>query len=418
MINFEDFSRKLGHFFVNGLPDKIAVAVSGGADSLCLCLLTHDWAIKNNISLVALTVDHLLREESSSEALQVHQWLKSRGIEHYILPWEKKSFPKNIQESARKARYELLTAWCGTNEVLCLGVAHNAQDQYETILQRLAHHSGPIGLAGMDASLHMGDLRVIRPLLGYTRQEILQTLQSYGQDWVEDPSNQNPKYTRIQIRQNHQALEAKGLTASRILSFQKKMEQNKNQFRKKTLQYLQGCVTMYEAGYINLKMADFHNLSYEIQSLVLSHVLQRVSGKYYVPGRQTLHEALSRIKEQRQFTCHGCQVVFHQKEIFVVREYKNVEPPRFFQERDSLVWDNRFYIQIRKADSFQDLRVQALGPDWLQFKDNIKIMNLPPAVRPTLPSVWRKESLLSMPFLDYYDTLEATFELKVLNYNL
>ena len=73
MIKSADFFAKMDVFTSSfGVPKKVAVAVSGGADSLCLCLLTDLWAKQNNVDLFALTVDHGLRAESAKEAAFVH----------------------------------------------------------------------------------------------------------------------------------------------------------------------------------------------------------------------------------------------------------------------------------------------------------------------------------------------------------
>src|SRR4029079_8384516 len=90
----------------------LAVAVSGGADSLALLLLAHAWAVKKGARLVALTVDHRLRPNSAEEALCVHQWALERGIEHVILTGEGEKPALRLQERAREMRYQLLLSWC------------------------------------------------------------------------------------------------------------------------------------------------------------------------------------------------------------------------------------------------------------------------------------------------------------------
>ena len=67
---------------------RVAVGVSGGADSMALCLLLKAWTDSRNGSLLALTVDHGLRQNAADEAMQVGSWLKARGIGHDVLRWD------------------------------------------------------------------------------------------------------------------------------------------------------------------------------------------------------------------------------------------------------------------------------------------------------------------------------------------
>jgi len=89
----------------------LAVAVSGGADSLCLALLAAEWARARGGRAVALTVDHRLRAGSRAEARQVATWLGARGIAHHCLAWTGDKPPSGVQAAARTARYRLLGQW-------------------------------------------------------------------------------------------------------------------------------------------------------------------------------------------------------------------------------------------------------------------------------------------------------------------
>lgn len=90
----------------------LAVAVSGGADSLALCLLASAWVRRAGRSLTALTVDHGLRPDSAAEAAQVGDWLGAQGIPHVILNWTGPKPATGLPAAARKARYDLLLSWC------------------------------------------------------------------------------------------------------------------------------------------------------------------------------------------------------------------------------------------------------------------------------------------------------------------
>ncbi|HEX6092958.1 MAG TPA: ATP-binding protein, partial [Dongiaceae bacterium] len=89
----------------------IAVAVSGGRDSLCLALLLQRWVRRRRGQITALTVDHGLRPDSAAEARTVGRWLRAQKIGHAILTWNRRNQPppeSGLQAAAREARYRLL----------------------------------------------------------------------------------------------------------------------------------------------------------------------------------------------------------------------------------------------------------------------------------------------------------------------
>src|SRR5215510_6550933 len=99
---------------------RLAVAVSGGADSMALALLADVWARQRGGTITALTVDHRIRSESAIEARRVGAWLAARGIAHETLVWEGPRPSGDIQAAARAARYRLLEAWCAERGYLHL----------------------------------------------------------------------------------------------------------------------------------------------------------------------------------------------------------------------------------------------------------------------------------------------------------
>src|SRR5205814_1974198 len=107
----------IGGFEVRPL---VAVAVSGGPDSLALVLLADRWARAQDGRAWAVTVDHGLRPESAAEARTVAGWLAARAIPHEILSWEGVKPASGIQAAAREARYYLVAAWCRNHGVLHL----------------------------------------------------------------------------------------------------------------------------------------------------------------------------------------------------------------------------------------------------------------------------------------------------------
>ena len=189
----------------------IAVAVSGGADSLALILLCKNWVDMRKGTVSALSVDHGLREGSTDEIKQLGKWLIARGIEHIALTWKGDKPLTGLQAAARTARYNLLENWCRKHNVLHLLLGHHQDDQAETFLLRLAHDSGIDGLAGMADIIEKSHVRLLRPLLTTPKDRLCATLNAASQPWLEDPSNENEDFERVRIRNSIPNLAARSI---------------------------------------------------------------------------------------------------------------------------------------------------------------------------------------------------------------
>src|SRR5262249_20564479 len=173
-IEFDRLMKAVGPF---ELRPHLAVALSGGRDSMALALLVAAWAERRGGRITAITVDHGLRPEAAAEAHQVGRSLRTRGIAHRILRWRPPAgaLPGGLQAAARAARYELLCGWCRRHGVLHLALAHQQEDQAETLLLRLARGSGLDGLAAMAPVAERASVRLIRPLLPIARVRLRAT---------------------------------------------------------------------------------------------------------------------------------------------------------------------------------------------------------------------------------------------------
>ncbi len=181
--------------------DKLGIAVSGGPDSLALLLLAHS-AMPGRIR--AATVDHGLRAEARAEAAFVAEICADLGVPHAILPVDLE--PGNTQAMARAARYEALGSHFASERVLTFATAHHADDQAETLLMRLNRASGLAGLAGVRPwSIFfpvgvLAEMLLLRPLLGWRREELAKIVNDAGIVPVNDPSNTDDAFERARMR--------------------------------------------------------------------------------------------------------------------------------------------------------------------------------------------------------------------------
>jgi tRNA(Ile)-lysidine synthase len=177
--------------------ERLGLAVSGGPDSLALLLLANA-AFPGRVE--AATVDHGLRRESAIEALHVEDICDRIGCPHTILNVTVEDGAAGVQAEARRARYEALSAWAAKRDIAHLATAHHADDQAETVLMRLQRGSGVAGLSGIRPRRREGPLLVLRPLLGWTKAELVHLVSRSGVEAVEDPSNQDMRFDRAAMR--------------------------------------------------------------------------------------------------------------------------------------------------------------------------------------------------------------------------
>jgi tRNA(Ile)-lysidine synthase len=171
------------------LRGKVALAVSGGPDSLALLLLAH----RAGFDVVAFTVDHGLRPEAAAEARHVATIAAGLGVPHVTLAVD---VPRTASVQAAMAD------WCDANGVRWLMTAHHADDQAETLLMRLSRGSGLGGMAGIRARrpVEGNAVTLLRPLLGARKAELVGLVEAAGVVAVDDPSNRSDAYDRTGAR--------------------------------------------------------------------------------------------------------------------------------------------------------------------------------------------------------------------------
>jgi tRNA(Ile)-lysidine synthase len=302
------FARLMAPFDPFETSPVLAVAVSGGRDSLALALLSHGWTAERDGRVVGLIVDHGLRAESAVEAAVTRDVLARHGIEGTILSWSGAKPRAGLQEAARMARYRLLRDECRRRGILHLLLAHHADDQAETVAMRLAHRSGPDGLAGMAALVDQPEVRLLRPLLGVARARLTATLLARGVQWLDDPSNVDPRFERARLR-------AKGCPVPANLGgggAERSVRDGK---------LARAAVDMLafdQAGTAALDRTGFVRLGRDLQARLLSRVIQAVGGRDYPPRRERLERAAGRLcaplergksGKRQDFTLSGCKLM-------------------------------------------------------------------------------------------------------------
>jgi len=183
--------------------ETLAVALSGGSDSMALLYLLHQrLATADRPRLIAVTVDHRLRRESKQEVARVADMCAAMGVTHRTATWRGRKPATGLQEAARLARYDLLRREALDAGAQIIVTGHTRDDQIETALMRHARGAGR-GLSGMaEAVLYRRDCWILRPLLPVRRNALKAILSDAGYVWIDDPSNQDTRFERVRLRRS------------------------------------------------------------------------------------------------------------------------------------------------------------------------------------------------------------------------
>ncbi len=290
-----------------GVPDSasIAVAVSGGVDSLCLALLASNLTsvpASKHRKIFALTVDHGLRPEASSEADFVANILNSVGCDHITLPWRPKEKPKsNIQAKARDARYHLMNEWCEDNGVSYVLLAHHMDDLAETFLMRLMRGSGVYGLSAMPECKKMGSVTYLRPFLGIPKSTFQHTLTVMGKRWLEDPSNSNADFDRVKVRHFLASAALKGLDIETIAGTANRMRRTRKALDHYRALWLREFADFSPFGYVTLSAESFADTPEETILRGVAEIIQTLGDLSYTPRMRSVDRLVAAMQDD-QFT--------------------------------------------------------------------------------------------------------------------
>lgn len=339
----------------------IAVGVSGGADSMALALLLRNWVSERNGRLLALVVDHRLRQGSAAEAGLAAERLVGLGIDAKVLTRVGPAPTAAMQAEARRARYALLEAAAADAGMLHLAVAHHRQDQLETVAFRRASGSGWRGLAGMAPVRELDRLRLIRPLLAMAPGELRRLLEGCGIAWIEDPSNVDPRFwrSRFRARCSPEAIDDSANAAAA----------QRSAVDRECAAFLAAHGLPHPLGFVTVALAPLRALDTIVRRQVLGRLITTTGGNVYPPGQAQLAglDDWLMTGSGRRRTLGGVLIERLADGMRCMREPRAVArsmplPPA------GLLWDGRFRITARACLS-PGLIVRAGGPGWRRRLD-------------------------------------------------
>ena len=326
-ITNQDFEAKMRELRVNS---DIAVAVSGGPDSLALMHLSNRYALNNNINLTVLSIDHGIRAESSKEIVWLKKVAKKNKINFYSTKLKKKINSSNTLSKARILRYEALSKYCNKKKIKFLLTAHHLDDEIENFLMRLIRGSGVKGLSSLKVKSRYKNTKLIlvRPLLEYSKKSLVAYLSEQKQVYINDRTNYNNKYDRSRIRKLSQQLIHEGLSKVRFKNVLKNLKSADTAISTAVSNYLEEQVKLNQKKIISFKSKEFINLPEEIQHRVLVKLCRFVGKSNKVPRSRSIQELINSIVKEKSFkwALNSCTFV-EQKGVVSIHSEKNIAKP-------------------------------------------------------------------------------------------
>lgn len=387
--------------FVAKENKPLAVAVSGGPDSMALAFLSAKTVGAKN--LLALIVEHGLRDESAREAAAVAQNLRALGIETEILPWTHDEVKSRVHVRARDARYGLLIEACKRRGIDTLLIAHHADDQAETVLMRFAKGSGIDGLAGMEPVTVVEGVRLVRPLLAVPKARLIATCEANGVPFVIDPSNATAKYARGRLRRVMPLLASEGFTPERLLDLADRAREARDALSFYTDRFLQESVQRIDGGAFRLELAALRGLPRAVALRALTALLAALHRDNYAPERKQLLPLYAWLTDQDEGESRTLGGVIVQKgdlcdRAIFLREPEAISDCQPIVAGQTVLWDGRWCVTGIAAES---LEVRALGTQPHELLDRLapRLRARVPQgrVRAGLPALWRGDELVAIP---------------------
>ena len=293
----------------------VAVALSGGPDSMALVALTQEWAQTRGIVVHAITIDHALRSESAAEALRVGAWVGQHfsSVTHKILCRDPALImPTKLQEQARHDRYRMMADECRARGVSHLLLAHHQDDQAETFLFRLCKGSGLDGLAAMLPQVSSCGITLVRPLLGVGKDRLVATCQARALPFVSDPSNTNDKFARVRLRRVRNALSREGLSVRRLAGTALRLGRARAALEHYAAAAWDSALVSQNTDELVFDLTKFFSVPEDIRVRVLMRALEQIGGDHgYGPRLERVEELAAVLFDGEGFTrttLHHCLV--------------------------------------------------------------------------------------------------------------
>lgn len=419
---YEQFQQNIEKLISNNdrpHPRSIALAVSGGSDSIALLMLTHKWvstnSINKNINVVVMLVDHHLRKQSELEHEYVRDLSHKLGHDYHLLHFDHQNNFSNLQARAREGRYQLMTDLCKKLDILTILTAHHLDDYIENYCLRSEKKSSIFGLSASPINWY-NNVKITRPLFNIPKQRLVTYLIANNIKWFEDESNKSDKYQRNIIRKK---LSQEGeYVKNQIISEQSTINQLvEEKLQPELIACIAESVKIYQFGFATINLLKVAEFSNEIILQLISFVLIIISGKNRSSRSNPISMTMGLLQQQMDFakTLHGCVIKKISNNLIIYREFgRNV--PMNIKLNNVDVWDGRFRFNINNSDYLisnltikdyskirQDLDLTILKD--ASFNNHVAILFTLPVIKIYSNDLEKEilEKVIAIPHISYYN---------------
>jgi tRNA(Ile)-lysidine synthase len=372
-----------------GVERPMAVALSGGGDSLALLLMAHAWARPANRRLIALTVDHGLQADSR----QWGQWCAERaarlGVAHQALTWTGEKPRTGVAAAARAARHRLIADAARAAGARVILFGHTADDVLEAEAMRADGLAIPSPHAWSPSPVwpEGRDLFILRPLLGVRRSELRDWLSDQGEAWIDDPANADPHQPRARVRALVAALGLKPPPACSPMD----------------LSAVLAAVRFGPAGDLSVALELLKSAPARDRRRFLGAAITSVAGAQRIARGPFFLRLPERVERGEIFasTVGGALTASDGERLTIVREIgdrrSRASPTVVLPVQKSQIWDGRFEVLARTPGlSLAPLRGRAAR---LDKAVRPRLTALAPSVRRALPAVIDPSGAVTCPTL-------------------
>jgi tRNA(Ile)-lysidine synthase len=384
----------------------LILAVSGGPDSTALMLLMSAWRERPPVSVV--TIDHGLRPEAAGEVQLVAKNAAALGLDSRIMIPAIPRSEGNLQDWARRARYDCLVRAARETGFDTIVTAHHQDDQAETFLLRLARGSGVYGLASMREEEQLEGVLLARPLLEVPRAVLHAIAAESGLMIVSDPSNLDQRFDRVQLREVMPSLADRGIDARRLAETAGRLGRTAEAIDHYATKLLKDHFVSDAFGVVSGPVAALKTVPEEVALRALARILRAVGGTDYTPrlsSIESLHNALGSVPAAGlKQTLSGVIIEVARGTMSGRREWGREGLPDLAAAPGAeVVWDGRFRVTVPEIGGL--LKIGPLG----RTRAPLRSATISGALA-TLPVLYQDGTLCAAPAGVRVDGNEARVE--------
>ena len=319
--------------------NPIVIGVSSGPDSMCLL----DILEKKTNKIIVCHINHNVRDESKEEELFLKKYCEDKNIIFESMTINKYE-ENNFENEARKKRYAFYEETLKKYNAKYLFLAHHGDDLIETILMKIVRGSNIEGYAGIKEISDLKEYKIIRPLLSYTKNDILEYNKSHNVPYFIDISNTNTIYTRNRYRKNILPLlkEEDNSVHIKFLKYSKTLEEYDNYIKvlaKKNIN------TIFNNNEINL--LKLNKLDNFLKKNTLYHILNIIyNNESNIITEQHINNILAIINNTKP----NLSLDLPQNKI-LIKEYNKM----YIQKKNKFITNNEYKIELNNNITIDNL---------------------------------------------------------------